>query len=65
MLRAGLVGLGMMGRHHMRLLNQIDNVQFVGLHDPALVGQDTVDGHRVFNSFEELITQDLDYCYLL
>ena len=23
-LRAGLIGLGMMGRHHMRLLDQID-----------------------------------------
>ena len=62
MLRAGLVGLGMMGRHHMRLLNQIDDVQFVGLHDPALVGQETVDGHRVFATFEELISQNLDYC---
>jgi predicted dehydrogenase len=62
MLRAGLVGLGMMGRHHMRLLNQIDDVQFVGLHDPALKGQETVDGHRVFETFEELISQNLDYC---
>ena len=62
MLHAGLVGLGVMGRHHMRLLNQIDDVQFVGLHDPALVGQETVDGHRVFATFEELISQDLDYC---
>ena len=62
MLRAGLVGLGMMGRHHMRLLNQIDDVQFVGLHDPALAGQETVDGHRVFATFEELISQNLDYC---
>lgn len=62
MLRAGLVGLGMMGRHHMRLLNQIGDVQFVGLHDPALVGQETVDGHRVFATFEELISQKLDYC---
>jgi UDP-N-acetylglucosamine 3-dehydrogenase len=62
MLRAGLVGLGMMGRHHMRLLNQIDDVQFVGLHDPALKGQETVEGHRVFETFEELISQNLDYC---
>jgi predicted dehydrogenase len=62
MLRAGLVGLGMMGRHHMRLLNQIDDVHFVGLHDPALVGQDSIDGHHVFPSFEDLIAQGLDYC---
>jgi predicted dehydrogenase len=62
MLRAGLVGLGMMGRHHMRLLNQIDDVHFVGLHDPALIGQDSIDGHQMFPSFEELIAQGLDYC---
>ena len=62
MLRAGLVGLGVMGRHHMRLLNQIDDVQFVGLHDPALTGQTSVGDNRVFDSFDELISQDLDYC---
>jgi predicted dehydrogenase len=62
MLRAGLVGLGMMGRHHMRLLNQIDGVEFVGLHDPALANQATIDGHAVFKTFEELMSQNLDYC---
>lgn len=62
MLRTGLVGLGMMGRHHMRLLNQIDGVEFVGLHDPALADKGTIDGHVVFETFEQLISQDLDYC---
>jgi predicted dehydrogenase len=62
MLRAGLVGLGMMGRHHMRLLDQLDDVDFVGVFDPALIGQDAIDSHRVFHSFGELIAQGLDYC---
>lgn len=62
MLRAGLVGLGMMGRHHMRLLDQIDDVEFVGVHDPALAGQGTTSGHRVFNTLDELISEKLDYC---
>jgi UDP-N-acetylglucosamine 3-dehydrogenase len=62
MLRAGLVGLGMMGRHHMRLLNQIDDVEFIGVHDPALSGQGTTSGHRVFDTLEDLIKQKLDYC---
>ena len=62
MLRAGLVGLGMMGRHHMRLLNQIDEVEFIGVHDPALAGQGTTSGHRVFDTLEDLIKQKLDYC---
>jgi len=62
MLRAGLVGLGMMGRHHMRLLNQIDDVEFVGVHDPALVGQESTSGHRVFDTLDQLIGEGIDYC---
>ena len=61
-LRAGLVGVGMMGRHHMRLLDQIDDVHFVGVFDPALVGQDNINGHALFNSLEDLIATGLDYC---
>jgi predicted dehydrogenase len=61
-LRAGLVGLGMMGRHHLRLLNQIDGVDFVGIHDPALVGQGDVNGHRVHNKLTDLIAAGIDYC---
>lgn len=34
-LRAGLIGLGMMGRHHARVLRQIDGVELVALADPA------------------------------
>jgi UDP-N-acetylglucosamine 3-dehydrogenase len=62
MLRAGLVGLGMMGRHHMRLLDQIDGVDFVGVHDPALAGQGTINGHRLFDTLDELISSGIDYC---
>lgn len=62
MLRAGLVGLGVMGRHHMRLLDQIDQVEFVGVHDPALAGQGNVSGHRLFDSLDELIATGIDYC---
>ena len=62
MLRAGLVGLGVMGRHHMRLLDQIEDVEFVGVHDPALAGQKQVNGHRLFDSLDELIKTGIDYC---
>lgn len=34
-LRAGLLGLGMMGRHHARLLREIDGVELVAVADPA------------------------------
>jgi predicted dehydrogenase len=46
----------------MRLLNQIDEVEFIGVHDPALAGQGAASGHRVFDTLDELISQNLDYC---
>lgn len=34
-LRAGLLGIGMMGRHHARVLREIDGVDLVAIADPA------------------------------
>lgn len=34
-LRVGVVGLGMMGRHHVRLARATEGVEFVGVHDPS------------------------------
>jgi len=34
-LRAGLLGVGMMGRHHARVLREIDGVELVGIADPG------------------------------
>ena len=34
-LRAGVIGLGVMGRHHSRVLNSLEGVEFVGVHDRA------------------------------
>ena len=34
-LRAGLVGLGMMGRNHARVMSSTSGVTFVGAVDPA------------------------------
>jgi predicted dehydrogenase len=33
-LRVGVIGLGMMGRHHVRLARTTEGVQLVGVHDP-------------------------------
>ncbi len=38
-LRAVLVGLGQMGRHHARALGALEGVDLVGVHDPALTGE--------------------------
>ncbi|MBN9169774.1 MAG: Gfo/Idh/MocA family oxidoreductase, partial [Microbacterium sp.] len=34
-LRAGLLGVGMMGRHHARVLREIDGVELVAIADPG------------------------------
>lgn len=62
MLRAGLVGLGVMGRHHMRVLGQLDGVEFVGVYDPALISEDSANGNPVFKDLESLLNTSLDYC---
>ncbi|MFM2353297.1 MAG: hypothetical protein RLZZ608_703, partial [Actinomycetota bacterium] len=34
-LRAGLIGVGMMGRHHARVLRELDGVDLVAIADPG------------------------------
>lgn len=34
-LRAGLIGLGMMGRHHARVLGSLEGVDLVAVADPG------------------------------
>ena len=34
-LRAGLIGLGMMGRHHARVLRSLEGVELVAVADPG------------------------------
>lgn len=60
-LRAGLIGLGMMGRHHARVLQSIDGVQLVAAADEAGDIHGSAQGVPVFSSVEELLTEDLDY----
>jgi predicted dehydrogenase len=61
-LRAGLVGLGMMGRHHLRVLSQLDGVDLIGVYDPLLNPLEPVNGIPSFNNLEDLIALKPDYC---
>lgn len=47
-LRAGLLGLGMMGRHHARILRDVEGVELVAVADPG------GDPHRVATGLEVL-----------
>lgn len=60
-LRAGVLGLGVMGRHHSRVLNGLDGVEFVGVHDPAPTTPDHIEGKPVIRELDEFLSLGLDY----
>ena len=60
-LRVGLVGLGMMGQNHARVLASLDGVDFVGVCDPAGEDKGNAQGRKVVNSLDELIAMKIDY----
>ena len=61
-LRAGLIGLGMMGRHHARVLGSLPGVDLVAVADPGGDQYGVAGGRPVLGSIEELIEVGLDYC---
>jgi predicted dehydrogenase len=61
-LRAGLVGLGMMGRHHARILSQLPGVQLVAATDPGGDQCQATRGVALAGNLEQLLTHRLDYC---
>ncbi len=60
-LRAGVLGLGVMGRNHARVLAGLEGVEFVGVFDPAPNVPDRVHDQPVVHDLEDLLELDLDY----
>ncbi len=61
-LRAGLVGLGKMGRNHARVLASLDGVELVGVADPQPAASLSNVSAPIVASVEELIEIGVDYC---
>jgi predicted dehydrogenase len=59
-LRAGLIGLGAMGRNHARVLNLLDGVELVGIMDPAPNATGPA-GVPVVPTLDQLLDLKLDY----
>jgi predicted dehydrogenase len=59
-LRVGLIGLGMMGRHHARVLRELPGVDLVAVADAYGDPHGVAGGLDVLSSVEELIAQGLD-----
>src|SRR5690606_3907390 len=60
-LRAGLIGLGAMGRNHARVLGQLEGVDLVGVADALATDAGTAHGAPVVGSVEELLAMGVDY----
>ena len=60
-LRAGLIGLGMMGRHHARNLRSIDGVDLVAVADAAGDPHGLAGDLSVLPDVDALLEQGLDY----
>jgi len=61
-LRAGLIGLGMMGRHHARVLRSLEGVELVAIADPGGDHYGAAAGMEVLPDVESLIAVGIDYC---
>ena len=59
-LRAGLVGLGQMGRHHARVLQTLPGVELVGVADPVQGDLPRTIDAKLCESVDELLSLDLD-----
>src|SRR5690606_685001 len=59
-LRAGLIGLGAMGRHHARVLREIDGVDLVAVADPGGDPFGVAGGLDVLPDVDALIDAGID-----
>jgi UDP-N-acetylglucosamine 3-dehydrogenase len=63
-LRAGVIGIGVMGRHHSRVLAGLEGVDFVGVYDPAPNVPEVIEGKPVFSDLDEFLSLGPDYCVI-
>ncbi|HKJ54798.1 MAG TPA: Gfo/Idh/MocA family oxidoreductase [Nitriliruptoraceae bacterium] len=61
-LRAGLIGLGMMGRNHARVLASTEGIDLVGVADPLGDQYDAARSATVYNDPMALIDSGIDLC---
>lgn len=59
-LRAGVIGIGAMGRHHVRVLRELDGVDLVAVADPGGDRYNAAPGFQIGSSVQDLIDAKLD-----
>jgi predicted dehydrogenase len=65
-LRAGLIGIGMMGKNHSRILTSLEGVDLVGVADPLNLEDNFLKSLKIntYKSYSSLIEQGIDYCVI-
>ena len=64
-LRVGLIGLGVMGRNHLRVLSSLEQVDLIGVADPMSLDETFRDSsYETYGDYKELLSQNLDYCVI-
>ena len=59
-LRAGLLGVGMMGRHHARVLRETEGIELVAIADPAGDPHGVAEDLEILPDVDALIVRDID-----
>jgi len=62
-LKVGLVGLGIMGKNHARVLSKLEGVELLGIVDP-LGSAKNINSDHVFYELNELLRKKPDYCVI-
>ena len=62
LLRIGVVGLGTMGRNHVRVLNDLPGVELVGAIDPDPRARSAARTAPASGDLEELLALGIDMC---
>lgn len=61
-LRAGIIGLGVMGQHHLRVLTSLADVELVGFFDSNQTDSVALSNNLRASNLDDLLSRDLDYC---
>ena len=63
-LRTAIIGLGMMGANHARVLSNLEGVDLVAVADPQGDAQKVLPSYKVLKSVDEVIKLGVDYCVI-
>ncbi|CAN2166951.1 MviM Predicted dehydrogenases and related proteins [Candidatus Nanopelagicaceae bacterium] len=64
-LRVGLIGQGMMGKNHLRILTTLNGIELVGVADPIYIDNSSGKfSYSLYADYKDLLSQNLDYCVI-